>query len=76
MRAARVRLTGGGEGVTLRLADPMTGPTLGTARAYGPGGRYAWAEATVELAGVTGRHDLYVVFSAPGVALESLTFVP
>jgi beta-glucosidase len=76
--ACRVRVSGTGDdtGVTLRLDDPLAGPVLGTARAYGPGGRYAWEEPVVELTGASGRHDLYVVFSAPGVGLESLSFVP
>jgi len=74
----RVRLTGTGDdtGLTLRLDDPIAGPVIGVARAYGPGGRYAWEEPLVSLSGAAGTHDLYVVFSAPGVGLESLTFVP
>jgi beta-glucosidase len=69
----RARVCGGE--VTLRLDDPLAGPVVGVARAHGPGGRYAWEEPTIELAGAVGEHDLYVVFSAPGVGLESLTFL-
>jgi beta-glucosidase len=74
----RVRLTGTGEdtGLALRLDDPIAGPAIGVARSYGPGGRYAWEEPLVDLSDAVGTHDLYVVFSAAGVGLESLTFVP
>jgi beta-glucosidase len=70
----RARVCGGE--VTLRLDDPLAGPVVGVARAHGRGGRYAWEEPTIELTGAAGEHDLYVVFSAPGVGLESLTFLP
>ena len=60
--------------VTLRLDDPLQGEVIGTVEARPRGGRYGWVDAVARLGPATGVHDLYAVFGAAGVALDTLTF--
>jgi len=60
--------------ITLRLDDPLEGPVIGTLRAPGAGGRYSWIETETAIDGATGLRDLYAVFDAAGVALDTLAF--
>jgi beta-glucosidase len=62
--------------VTLRLDDPLQGKVIGTVRARGYGGRYAWESAIAPLDGADGVHDLYAVFGSAGVSLDTLEFSP
>ncbi|WP_290054956.1 glycoside hydrolase family 3 protein [Amycolatopsis solani] len=50
--------------VTVRLDSP-TGRILGTAPVPSTGDRYAYTTVTAALAGVTGRHDVYLTFDGP-----------
>jgi beta-glucosidase len=60
--------------ITLRLDDPLEGPVIGSLSVACTGGRYSWVEAHTALDGATGVRDLYVVFDAAGVALDTLAF--
>jgi beta-glucosidase len=60
--------------VTLRLDDPWQGHIIGAAYAHCHDGRYAWLDVSTSVRGAVGVHDLYAVFPAAGVCLDSLTF--
>jgi hypothetical protein len=51
--------------VEVRLDHPTRGRPLGTVTVPATGGRYAWTDVSAALRRVGGRHDVYLVFTAP-----------
>lgn len=49
----------------MRLDDPVDGRVLGTATVPSTGGKYAYTEVSAAPAGVSGRHDVRLVFDGP-----------
>jgi beta-glucosidase len=60
-------------GIQLCLADPATGPVVGTVTVPVTGDRYAWATASAEVYGAAGVHDLYLVLTG-GMRLSRFRF--
>lgn len=62
--------------LTLRLDDPLHGPTLSTIDVPATGHRHVWQTVTTATALADGTHTLYAVFSDEGTFLDQLTFEP
>jgi beta-glucosidase len=62
---ARVSRTGGSAATIEARLDGPTGTLLGTVTVPDTAARYTWADASAALAGATGTHDLYLVFTGP-----------
>ena len=62
-------LTGGN--IEIRL-DSLTGKLIGTCAVAGTGGWKTFADATCSVSGVTGEHDLYLVFTGGSDYLMNL----
>ncbi|PZG01787.1 beta-glucosidase [Micromonospora deserti] len=61
---ARVsRVDAGNATIQIRLDDPVTGPVIGTAQVTSTGDIYRYETTTASLTRVSGRHDIYLVFS-------------
>ncbi len=60
-----------GGNIELRLDSP-TGTLIGTCAVAGTGGWKTWADATCSVSGVTGEHDLYLVFTGGSDYLMNL----
>jgi beta-glucosidase len=73
---ARVCTTNDGESatLTLRLDDPLQGPVIATFEQLCHGGRYGWVDVSAPVAGAAGVRDLYVVFGASAIGLDTLEF--
>ncbi len=67
--SAGSELTGGN--IEIRLDSP-TGTLIGTCAVAGTGGWKTWADATCSVSGVTGEHDLYLVFTGGSDYLMNL----
>jgi arabinoxylan arabinofuranohydrolase len=74
---AKMRALSAGAHVQVRL-DSLAGPVVGTITAGAPSGE--WAEATAELSGVNGVHDVYFTYGGPAgqdlVEIDNWAFAP
>jgi alpha-L-fucosidase 2 len=59
---ARVASANSGGTIEIRL-DSITGPLVGACSVAGTGGWQNWVDATCDVSGVSGTHDLYLQFS-------------
>ena len=60
-----------GGNIEIRLDSP-TGTLIGTCAVAGTGGWKTWADATCSVSGVTGEHDLYLIFTGGSDYLMNL----
>src|ERR1035437_9370710 len=65
---ARVASSTSGGNIQIRL-DSATGTIIGTCAVTGTGGAQTWQTKTCAISGVTGRHDVYFVFTGGSGAL-------
>ncbi len=59
---ARVASASSGGKIEIRI-DSITGPLVGTCSVVGTGGWQEWVDATCEVSGLSGTHDLYLKFT-------------
>ena len=63
--------------IQVYLDDPVIGPRVAVLPVPATPDRYAWHEVTAAiLEPVTGIHDVYLVFSGPGIAVATVQFHP
>lgn len=55
--------------LTLRIDNPISGPTVATADIPAATDHFDFTEVRIPVDSVTRRHDLYIVFEAAGTAL-------
>ncbi|MQA85321.1 MAG: carbohydrate-binding protein [Streptosporangiales bacterium] len=63
LTARTAKASAGDAAIEIRLDDPGNGPVLGTAQVASTGDRYTYATTTAQLEGVSGRRDVYLVFT-------------
>ena len=70
---ARVASAGGGGNIEIRL-DSITGPLVGTCKVVPNGEWQSWINATCDVSGVRGKHDLYLKFTGGSGYLFNLNW--
>ncbi len=70
---ARVASSTNGGNIEIRL-DSLTGPLAGICPVAGTGGWQTWADATCNVSGVSGKHDLYLKFTGGSGYLFNLNW--
>ena len=67
------RVATGGSGGTLSVyLDKDTGTPVGTCTVTSTGGYQSWTDVSCDLTGITGTHDVYLVFNGSGNNLFNL----